>query len=144
MVLGAGAGAWIWGTRTTSDAPPRLSLVVLPFENLGGDAADNYLVEGITDDLTGDLSHIPGAFVIARASAYSYRGKAVDIRQIGRELGVRYAVQGSARRAGPMLRVNAQLISAESGAHLCPIISTRRSAILPPGRNRSSFACARR
>jgi adenylate cyclase len=91
---------------------------VLPFENLGGDAADNYLVEGITDDLTGDLSHIPGAFVIARASAYSYRGKAVDIRQIGRELGVRYAVQGSARRAGPMLRVNAQLISTESGAHL--------------------------
>jgi adenylate cyclase len=118
VVLGAGAGAWFWGTRTTGDAAPRLSLVVLPFENLGGDAADNYLAEGITDDLTGDLSHIPGAFVIARASAYSYRGKAVDIRQIGRELGVRYAVQGSARRAGPMLRVNAQLISTESGAQL--------------------------
>ena len=71
-----------------------------------GDAADNYLVEGITDDLTGDLSHIPGAFVLARASAYSYRGKAIDVRKIGRELGVRYAVQGSVRQIGPMLRVN--------------------------------------
>ena len=118
VVLGAGVGAWLWVARTAGDPLPRLSLVVLPFANLGGDAADNYLVEGITDDLTGDLSHIPGAFVIARASAYSYQGKAADIRQIGRELGVRYAVQGSARRAGSMLRVNAQLISTETSAQL--------------------------
>ena len=114
VVLGAGAGVWFWEALTTGNPLPRLSLVVLPFENLSGNAADNYLVEGITDDLTGDLSHIPDAFVIARASAYSYQGKAMDVRQIGRELGVRYAVQGSARRAGPMLRVNAQLISTEN------------------------------
>jgi adenylate cyclase len=118
VVLGAGAGGWFWEARTTGNPLPRLSLVVLPFENLSGDAADNYLVEGITDDLTGDLSHIPGAFVIARASAYSYQGKAMDIRRIGQELGVRYAVQGSARRAGPMLRVNAELISTETGSQL--------------------------
>ena len=119
MVLGAGTGAaWFWGARTTGDARPRFSLVVLPFENLSGDPNDNYLVAGITDDLTGDLSHIPGAFVIGRASAYAYEGKAVDVRQIGRELRVRYAVQGSARRAGPMLRVNAHLVSTETVSQL--------------------------
>ena len=117
-VLGAGVGAWFWRGQAPDNALPRLSMVVLPFENLGGDAADVYLVDGITDDLTGDLSHIPGAFVIARASAYSYRGRAIDIRQIGRELGVRYAVQGSVRRAGSILRVNAQLSSTETGAQL--------------------------
>jgi adenylate cyclase len=70
-----------------SDAP-RLSLVVLPFDNLGGDASDDYLVAGVTDDLTTTLSHISGTFVISRATAYSYRGKAEDIRRIGRDLGV--------------------------------------------------------
>jgi adenylate cyclase len=97
---------------------PRLSIVVLPFELLGGDPADGYLADGITEDLTTDLSHVPGTFVIARGSAYSYRGKATDIRRIGAELGVRYAVMGSVRRLGTMLRVNAQLISTESGAQL--------------------------
>ena len=97
---------------------PRLSIVVLPFELLGGDPADGYLADGITEDLTSDLSHIPGIFVIARASAYSYRGKVTDVRRIGAELGVRYAVTGSVRRIGAMLRVNAQLISTESGAQL--------------------------
>jgi adenylate cyclase len=97
---------------------PRLSIVVLPFELLGGDPADGYLADGITEDLTTDLSHVPGTFVIARGSADSYRGKATDIRRIGAELGVRYAVTGSVRRLGTMLRVNAQLISTESGAQL--------------------------
>ena len=105
-------------TRQPSFARPRLSIVVLPFELLGGDPADGYLADGITEDLTSDLSHVPGTFVIARASAYSYRGKVTDVRRIGAELGVRYAVTGSVRRIGATLRVNAQLISTESGAQL--------------------------
>jgi TolB-like protein len=102
---------------SASNGPP-LSLVVLPFENTGEDAADNYLATGITDDLTTELSHIPAAFVIARATANTYRGKAVDIKQIGRDLRVRYVVRGSMRRLGPMLRINAELGSTESGAQL--------------------------
>jgi adenylate cyclase len=105
-------------TRKTSSARPRLSIVVLPFELLGDDPADGYLADGITEDLTSDLSHVPGIFVIARASAYSYRGKVMDVRRIGDDLGVRYAVTGSVRRIGATLRVNAQLISAESGVQL--------------------------
>ena len=101
-----------------SFARPRLSIVVLPFELLGGDPADGYLADGITEDLTTDLSHVPGTFVIARGSAYSYRGKATDVRRIGAELGVRYVVEGSVRRLGATLRVNAQLISTETGAQL--------------------------
>ena len=97
---------------------PRLSMVVLPFQNLGGDAKDDYLADAITDDLTTDLSRIAGAFVVARESAYTYKGKATDVRQIGRELGVRYVLEGSVRRIGATLRVNVQLISAETGAHL--------------------------
>jgi TolB-like protein len=104
--------------RTASDPPPRLSLVVLPFQNLGTDEKDDYLADAITDDLTTDLSHISGAWVIARESAYTYKGKATDVRQIGRELGVRYVLEGSARRIGDTLRVNVQLVSAETGAHL--------------------------
>ena len=96
----------------------RLSLVVLPFDNLGGEADDDYLVAGVTDDLTTALSHIPGTFVISRATAYSYRGKAEDIRRIGRDLGVRYVVRGSLRRFGPTLRVNVELSSTETGAQL--------------------------
>ena len=105
-------------SRTASDPPPRLSTVVLPFQNLGGDAKDDYLADAITDDLTTDLSQIGGAFVIARESAYTYKGKATDVRQIGRELGVRYVLEGSVRRIGDTLRVNVQLVSAETGAHL--------------------------
>ena len=105
-------------TQQPSFARPRLSIVVLPLELLGGDPADGYLADGITEDLTSDLSHIPGIFVIARASAYFYRGKVTDVRRIGAELGVRYAVTGSVRRIGATLRVNAQLISTESGAQL--------------------------
>ena len=84
----------------------------------GGDPADAYLADGITEDLTTDLSQVPGTFVIARGSAYSYRGKATDVRRIGTELGVRYAVEGSVRRLGPTLRVNVQLTSTETGAQL--------------------------
>jgi class 3 adenylate cyclase/TolB-like protein/tetratricopeptide (TPR) repeat protein len=118
VVAAAGAGAWFWRERTSPNAPPPLSLVVLPFENIGGDAADNYLATGITDDLTTALSHIPGAFVITRATAYTYRGKAEDIRKIGRDLNVRYVVRGGIQRHGQLLKVNAELGSTETGAQL--------------------------
>jgi len=101
-----------------SSSAPRLSVVVLPFENLAPDGQDDYLADAITDDLTTDLSRIVGAFVVARESAYTYKGKVTDVRQIGRELGVRYVLEGSVRRIDATLRVNVQLISAETGAHL--------------------------
>jgi TolB-like protein/class 3 adenylate cyclase/Tfp pilus assembly protein PilF len=108
-------------SRASASMPPSrppLSIVVLPFNNLGGDAEQEYLADGITDDLTTDLSRIAGSFVIARNSAFTYKGKPVDIKQLGRELGVAYALEGSVRRAGDRVRVNAQLIDTESGAHV--------------------------
>jgi TolB-like protein/tetratricopeptide (TPR) repeat protein len=93
-------------------------LVVLPFQNLSGDANQEYYADGITEDLTTDLAHIPGAFVIARTSAFSYKGRPVDVKQVGEELGVRYVLEGSLRRIEEVLRVNVQLIASESGTHL--------------------------
>jgi len=95
-----------------------LSIVVLPFVNLSGDSEYEYLADGITADLTTDLGRISGSFVIARTSAFTYKGKAIDARQVGRELGVRYVLEGSVRHAGNRVRVNVQLIESESGAHL--------------------------
>ena len=103
---------------TPANQFPRLSLVVLPFQNAGSDPADNYLADAITDDLTSDLSHIPSAKVIARSSARTYRGKPADARQVGHELDVRYVLNGSVRRVGSALRVNAELASAETGAQI--------------------------
>jgi adenylate cyclase len=97
---------------------PRLSIVVLPFANLSNDPDQEYFVDGITDDLTTDLSRISDSFVIARNTAFTYKGKAVDVKQIGRELGVRYILEGSVRRMGDQAQVNVQLIDGESGAHL--------------------------
>ncbi len=98
--------------------PPRLSIVVLPFANIGGDPEQEYFVDGVTESLTTDLSRISGSFVIARNSAFSYKGKSPDVRQIGRELGVRYVLEGAVQRGGNRLRVNVQLIDAETGNHL--------------------------
>jgi TolB-like protein len=98
--------------------PPRLSIVVLPFTNLSNDPEQEYFADGITDDLTADLSRISGSFVIAHTTAITYRGKPADVRQIGRELGVRYVLEGSVRRVADQVHVNAQLIDAESGAHI--------------------------
>ena len=98
--------------------PPRLSIVVLPFANMGADPEQQYFVDGVTESLTTDLSRIAGAFVIARNTAFAYRGKPIDVRQIGRDLNVRYVLEGSVQRAGARMRVNVQLIDAESGAHL--------------------------
>ncbi len=98
--------------------PPRLSLVVLPFANLSGDPGQDYFADGVTETLTTDLSRIPGAFVIGRSTAFTYKGKATDLRQIGRELNVRYVLEGSVQRGGDQVRVNFQLIEAETGSHL--------------------------
>jgi TolB-like protein/tetratricopeptide (TPR) repeat protein len=97
---------------------PRRSIVVLPFANIGGDPEQDYFVDGVTESLTTDLSRMGGTFVIARNSAFSYKGKAIDVRQVGRELNVRHVVEGSVQRSGNRLRVNVQLIDAESGKHL--------------------------
>jgi TolB-like protein len=97
---------------------PRLSMVVLPFANIGSEPDQDYFVDGVTESLTTDLSRISGAFVIGRHTAFIYKGKAVDLRRIGRELNVRYVLEGSVQRGGNRLRVNVQLIDAETGSHL--------------------------
>jgi len=97
---------------------PPLSIVVLPFSNLSNDPEQRYFADGITDDLTTDLSRIENAFVISRNTAFTYMDKPVDAKQIGRELGVRYVLEGSIRRSGDQIRVNAQLIDAETAAHI--------------------------
>jgi len=96
---------------------PRLSLVVLPLENLGGDGLDDHTVDAVTDDLTTHLSRMTGFLVIARNSASAYKGKPSDIRRVGEELGVRYAVEGSVRKFGGTLWTNIQLVSTETGTH---------------------------
>ena len=99
-------------------AAPRLSIVVLPFDNLSNDPDQQYFADGITEDLTTDLSRLAGMLVISHNTAVTYRNKPVDTKQIGRELRVRYVLEGSVRRLGNRVRVNAQLIDAETDAHL--------------------------
>ena len=98
--------------------PPRLSIVVLPFANIGGDPEHEHFVDGVTESLTTDLSRIRGAVVIARNTAFAYKGKRLDVQTIGRELNVRYVLEGSVQRGGNRMRVNVQLIDAETGNHL--------------------------
>ena len=114
------AGAWyVLGGRLTKPAQAgHLSIVVLPFTNLSGDPSQDYFADGITENLTTDLSRLSGAFVIARNTAFAFKGKGVDAREIGKELGVRYVLEGSVQRDQNQVRVNAQLIDAESGGHL--------------------------
>jgi adenylate cyclase len=119
-LIAIAAGAWrFWGVNR---APPaetaRLSIVVLPFSNLSGDAGQDYLGDVLTEELTTTLSRLPGSFVVSRTTAFSYRGKAMDVKQIGKELGVRYVLEGSAQKSGARVRVDAQLIDAATGAHL--------------------------
>jgi TolB-like protein/class 3 adenylate cyclase/Tfp pilus assembly protein PilF len=97
---------------------PHLSLVVLPFANIGGDPEQDYFVDGVTESLTTDLSRIAGAFVIARNTAFTFKGKAIDVKKLGRELNVRYVLEGSVQRGVNRLRVNVQLVDAETGNHL--------------------------
>jgi TolB-like protein/class 3 adenylate cyclase len=116
-------GAPVGMRRTTApalqtSAAPRLSMVVLPFANIGGDPSHEHFVDGVTESLTTDLSRIRGSFVIGRNTAFTYKGKAVELKQIGRELNVRYVLEGSVQRGGARMRVNVQLIDAETGHHL--------------------------
>jgi adenylate cyclase len=97
---------------------PRLSIVVLPFTNLSEDREQQYFADGITDDVTTDLSRLADMFVISRNTAFTYRNKPVDTKQIGRELGVRYVLEGSVRRLENRVRVTAQLIDAETDSHV--------------------------
>jgi TolB-like protein/Tfp pilus assembly protein PilF len=105
-------------TAQRSLSPPRLSIVVLPFVNLSSAPEQDYFVDGVTGSLTTDLSRISGSFVIGQHTAFTYKGKSVDVRQIGRELNVRYALEGSVQRCDNRLRVNVQLIDATTGNHL--------------------------
>ena len=98
--------------------PPRLSIVVLPFANIGGDPELEYFVDGVTESLTTDLSRMSGMLVIGCNTAFTYKGKHVDLKQIGHELGVRYVLEGSVQRGGNRMRVNTQLIDAATGNHL--------------------------
>jgi TolB-like protein/class 3 adenylate cyclase len=98
--------------------PPCLSIVVLPFANLGGDSGQDYFVDGVTESLTTDLSQMSGALVIGRNTAFNYKNKPLDLKQIGRELNVRYILEGSVQHSCNRMRVNVQLIDAESGNHL--------------------------
>jgi adenylate cyclase len=98
--------------------PDKPSIAVLPFLNMSGDQEQEYFVDGMTEDLITDLSKVSGLFVIARNSSFTYKGKAVDVKRIGRELGVRHVLEGSVRKAGNRVRITAQLIDAGSGGHL--------------------------
>src|SRR5580700_579491 len=130
MLLAAGivalvvitAGIWLAVRPASrpemSATTPRLSIVVLPFANLSGDPGQDYLADVLTEGLTTGLSRISGTFVIARSTAFTYKGKPADVKQIGRDLGVRYVLEGSEQHSGNQVRVNAQLIDAETGAHL--------------------------
>src|SRR3984893_9879097 len=117
-------GGTVWFATNRSTAPPamqqtsRLSIVVLPFANLSGEPAQDYLADVITEGLTTGLSRISGTFVIARSTAFTYKGKPVDVKQVGKDLGVRYVLEGSEQHSGNQVRVSAQLIDAETGAHL--------------------------
>ena len=117
MVDGTRPGALGVSAISASSPRPHLSIVVLPFANLTGDTQQDYFVDGITESLTTDLSRISGSLVIGRHTAFTYKGKAIDIKQIGSELNVRYVLEGSVQRGGNRLRVNVQLINAETGNH---------------------------
>ena len=112
------AAAWPDIADVLPSPPDKPSVVVLPFENMSGDPEQTYFSDGITEDLITDLSKVSGLFVIARNSAFIYKGRAVDLREVCRDLGVRYVLEGSVRKAGKRVRITAQLIDGGSGTHL--------------------------
>jgi adenylate cyclase len=136
ILIVVGGAWWLWSSPNTpwgsATAPPlgkaaalaepstlpRLSIVVLPLVNLSNDPEQEYFADAITDDLTTDLSRIPGSFVIARTTAFTYKGKSVDVKQIGRDLGVHYVLEGSVRRLGDRVQVNVQLIDTKTDSHV--------------------------
>ena len=98
--------------------PDRASIAVLPFANMSSDPEQEFFAHGLAEDLITDLSKVPGLLVIARNSSFAYQGRSVDIRSIARDLGVRYIIEGSVRRAATRVRINAQLIDASNGSHI--------------------------
>ncbi len=128
LIIAGGIAAWMqwWQSdfepasmaRMALPLPDKPSIAVLPFANTSGDPEQDYFADGITDDLTTDLSQAPGLFVISRNSAFTYKGKAVKVRDVAEELGVRYVLEGSVRRAGDQVRINAQLVDALDGRTL--------------------------
>src|ERR1700722_12027534 len=121
-MLAVAFGIWLaamQGKSPQASGPaPRFSMIVLPFANLSGDPAQDYFADVITEGLTTGLARIRDSFVIARSTAFTYKEKPVDVKQIGKDVGVRYVLEGSAERSGSRVRVNAQLIDAGTGAHL--------------------------
>ena len=126
LLILIGGGAWWFlsanrpvavASRAPAEAA-RLSIVVLPFTNLSNDPAQDYFADGVTENLTTELSRLHNSFVIARNTAFTFKGKTLDAKAIGKELGVRYVLEGSVQRDATRVRVNAQLIDAESGAHV--------------------------
>jgi len=117
-LVGVAGGTWYFLAGNHPAQAAHLSIVVLPFANLSGDPAQDYFADGVTENLTTDLSRIRGSFVIARNTAFTFNGKAIDAKEIGKQLDVRYILEGSVQRDQNRVRVNAQLIDAETGAHL--------------------------
>ncbi len=128
LIAVAGVGLWLRPWKATVEPasvermahplPDRPSIAVLPFTNMSDDPAQEYFADGMTEDLITDLSKVSGLFVIARNSVFTYKGKAIEVRQVAEDLGVRYVLEGSVRRAGEQVRINAQLIDATTGGHL--------------------------
>src|SRR5271167_4165334 len=125
LIVIAGGAWWFFNANrpasVAAKAPAeaaRLSIVVLPFANLSGDSGQDYLVDALTDELTTALARIRDSFVIARNTAFTFKGKPIDAQAIGKDLGVRYVLEGSVQPGGNQVRVNAQLIDADSGAHV--------------------------
>ena len=106
------SGGPVSSARPALPLPDKPSLAVLPFDNLSGDPAQEYFADGMVEEITTALSRISGLFVIARNSSFTYKGRAVDVKQVGRELGVRYVLEGSVRKAGERVRITGQLIGA--------------------------------
>ena len=118
IAVGASYGLMQWRNQESGSAlPDKPSIAVLPFANLSDDPQQGYFADGIAEDLMTDLSRLSGLFVVSRNSAFAYKGKSVDLRQVGRELGVRYVLEGSVRRAGDQVRINVQLVDAATGGH---------------------------
>ena len=117
--------------------PDKPSIAVLPFQNMSGDPEQEYFADGMVEEIITALSRIRWLFVIARNSTFTYKGRAVDVKQVGRELGVRYVLEGSVRKAGNRVRITAQLIDAATGTHSGPTASTARWKTCSTCRTRS-------
>ena len=114
----SGAASALPATNAPLALPEKPSIAVLPFQNMSGDPEQEYFVDGLVEDIITALSRFKSLFVIARNSSFTYKGRSVDIKQVGRELGVRYVLEGSVRKASGRIRITGQLIDAGTGAHL--------------------------